>query len=193
VPGVTRLAVLIPGRLPIHQSLLMFAEEAVERRGGAVHRIWWSPPADCSLDQLTDWVREQVARTLDELGEAGASAVLIGKSLGSLAAPVAADRRLAAVWLTPVLHEDVFACSYENATAPRLLVGGTADPLWNGTVARRLTEHVCEIPDADHGMFVPGPLVESGRAHGTVGTAIERFLDDVVWPVAHRHRPLAGA
>jgi hypothetical protein len=46
-----------------------------------------------------------------------------------------------------------------------------------------LSEHVCEIPDADHGILVPGPLTESGRAHGIVGAAIERFLGDLVWPV----------
>jgi hypothetical protein len=184
---VTRPAVLIPGRLPVHQSLLTFAEEAVERRGGNVHRIWWAPPTDRRLEQLPAWVCEQVTRALDELGDAAADAVLIGKSLGSLAAPVAADRGLAAIWLTPVLHREVFVRGYETATAPRLLVGGTADPMWNGTVARRLSQHVCEIPDADHGIFVPGPLAESGRAHGTVGTAIERFLDDVVWPA----RPLS--
>lgn len=168
----------------MHQSLLAFAEEAVERRGADVHRIWWTPPTDRPLEQLPPWVCDQVARTLDDLGEAAAEAVLIGKSLGTPAAPVAADRGLAAVWLTPVLHEDVFVRGYENATAPRLLVGGTADPMWNGAVARRLSEHVCEIPDADHGIFVPGPLTESGRAHGTVGAATERFLDDVAWPGA---------
>ncbi|HEY7048105.1 MAG TPA: hypothetical protein VH373_12875 [Jatrophihabitantaceae bacterium] len=178
-----RLALLIPGRLPVHQSLLAFAEEAVERRGGEVHRIWWSPPTDRPLEQLPAWVCHQVARTLDDLRDVAADAVLIGKSLGSLAAPVAAERGLAAIWLTPVLHKDVFVRSYENATAPRLLVGGTADPMWDGAVARRLSEHVCEIRDADHGIFVPGPLAESGRAHGVVGTAIERFLDDVAWPL----------
>src|SRR5262249_18405338 len=162
----------IPGRLPIHQSLLTFAEEAVERRGGSVHRIWWTPPTDRPLEQLLAWVCEQVTRTLDDLGDAAVDAVLVGKSLGSLAAPVAAERRLAGIWLTPVLQDD-FVRGYETATAPRLFVGGTADPMWNGAVARRLSEHVCEIPDADHGIFVPGPLAESGRAHGTVGTAIE--------------------
>jgi hypothetical protein len=182
VRGVTRLAVLIPGRLPVHQSLLTFAEEAVERRGGGIHRIWWAPPTDRALEQLRTWACEQVARTLDELGDAAGDAVLIGKSLGSLAAPVAADRGLAAIWLTPVLHEDVFVHGYEAATAPRLLVGGTADPMWNGIVARRLSKYVCEVTGADHGIFVPGPLAESGRAHGTVATAIERFLDEVVWP-----------
>jgi hypothetical protein len=31
-------------------------------------------------------------------------------------------------------------------------------------------------------MFVPGPLRESAAVLGEVSTAVERFLDEVVWP-----------
>jgi hypothetical protein len=39
---------------------------------------------------------------------------------------------------------------------------------------------------ADHGMYVEGPLAGSAEVLGQVATAVERFLDDVVWPQRHR-------
>lgn len=38
-----------------------------------------------------------------------------------------------------------------------------------------------EVPDADHGMYVPGPLAGSAEVLGRVVTAIEEWLDNVVW------------
>jgi hypothetical protein len=68
--------------------------------------------------------------------------------------------------------------------APQLLVGGTADQLagWDPTLARSLSRHVHEVPDGDHALMVPGPLAESARVLGEVITAVERFLEEVVWP-----------
>ena len=63
-----------------------------------------------------------------------------------------------------------------RASEPFLLVGGTADQLWDGEVARRLTPHVLEIPDADHSMLVPGPLARSAEVLGRVCTAVEEFV-----------------
>jgi hypothetical protein len=87
-----------------------------------------------------------------------ATPLLIGKSLGSLAAPVAAGRGLPAVWLTLLLT------------------------VWDGRLARSVTPHVLEIDGADHGMFVPGRLAESAEVLGRVITAVEDFLDQQVWP-----------
>lgn len=49
----------------------------------------------------------QVAAALDETAVATGvtTPVVIGKSLGSLAAPLVADRGLAAVWFTPLLTD----------------------------------------------------------------------------------------
>lgn len=149
-------------------------------RGGRMHWMWWSPPPDRSLAELATWVCEQVSATLDGL-PGFVQPLLVGKSLGSLAAPVAAERGLPAIWLTPLLHQETVARTYQEHTAPRLLVGGTGDKMWDGAVARELSPHVCEVEGADHGMFLPGPLATSGRVFGEVGTAIETFLDQVVW------------
>ncbi|MGH3264836.1 MAG: hypothetical protein ACRDNS_22920, partial [Trebonia sp.] len=106
------------------------------------------------------------------------------KSLGTLAASVAADRALPAVWFTPLLTEPQVPEALRRATAPFLLIGGTADDWWDGDVARSVTPHVVEISGADHGLFAPGPLKESAAVLAEVSTAVERFLDQVVWPVS---------
>jgi len=49
-------------------------------------------------------------------------------------------------------------------------------------VARSVTADVVEIDGADHGLFVPGALGASAAALGQVITAVEDFLDRVVWP-----------
>ncbi|MEU6798780.1 hypothetical protein ABZ907_44395 [Nonomuraea wenchangensis] len=68
-----------------------------------------------------------------------------------------------------------------RATQPFLLVGGAADEFCDGALARDLTPHVLEVNGADHGMKVPGPLHRSAEVPGQVTTAIEAFLNGVVW------------
>jgi hypothetical protein len=69
----------------------------------------------------------------------------------------------------------------QAATAPMLLIGGTADETWDGALARKLSPHVLEVDGADHGLYVRGPLAASAAVLGLVATAVERFLDEIVW------------
>ena len=69
-----------------------------------------------------------------------------------------------------------------RATAPFLLVGGTADALWDAAAARRLSPHVLEVEGANHGMFVPGPVTNSIAVLGRVVTAMDEFFDTIGWP-----------
>jgi hypothetical protein len=180
-----RAAVMVPG---LHYSadgpLLMYAGLAVERRGGSVRRISWTVPEFAGGDDERGWVAARVSEAVDAVVAATgvAAPLVIGKSLGSLAAPVAADRGLPAVWLTPVLTDEPTAAALRRAAAPCLLIGGTADKVWDGRLARSVTPHVLEIGGADHGVFVPGRLAESAAALGLVATAVEDFLDRRVWP-----------
>jgi pimeloyl-ACP methyl ester carboxylesterase len=160
----------------------MYAGDAAERRGADVFRVWWDEP-DRPLT-LTEpergaWVVPQVAKVLASVS---GDAVLIGKSLGSYASALAADHGLPAIWLTPVLTSDWVINNLRRSTAPFLLVGGTADPLWDSALARELTPYLLEVPEADHGMYVPGRLAASAAVLGQVVTAVEDFLDEVVWP-----------
>lgn len=164
--------------------LLMYPGIAVDRRGGYTHRVSWTVPEFTDEDQARTWVTGQVSSAVDETVEASgvAAPVVIGKSLASLAAPVAAKRGLTAIWLTPVLTDEPTVAALRAATGPCLLVGGTADSLWDGTIARQITPHVVEVEGANHGMLVPGALSASAAVLGQVMTAVEEFLDRVAWP-----------
>jgi hypothetical protein len=98
------------------------------------------------ISQQLGMVTSKVDAAVEELTAAtGAAPLVIGKSLGSLAAPVAAQHGLAAVWFTPLLTEDSTGQALERTTSPFLLVGGTADPFWDGRIARSLPGAVVEI------------------------------------------------
>lgn len=176
-----RHAVIVPGGMfGPSAPLPAYAGYAAERRDAEIHRIWWDYPLDTPGDEREPWVRAHVAPVLDNVP---GTPLLVGRSLGTLSAPLAAERGLPAVWLNPLLTEKPCVDALRRATAPFLLIGGTADDeCWDGTLARELSPHVLEIEGADHTMMLPGPLSESAVVLGQVVTAIERFLDEVVWP-----------
>jgi hypothetical protein len=174
-------AVVLPGRMfgPA-APLPMYAGDVAERRGGTLHRLDWPDEPPHPFQRATEqWVCDHVTPVLDRLG---GRPLLIAKSLGTNAATVAADRSLPAVWLTPLLTMPWVAAALGRATAPFMLVGGTADEIWDGDLARRLTPHVFEVQDADHGMYVPGPLTDSIAVLGRMVVAIDEFLTAIDWP-----------
>jgi len=178
-----RAAVLAPGgNYSADGPLLKFAGIAAARRGARLRPLTW----DLNADDLHVMVAARVSEALDELDRGGTvpgtgATLIVGKSLGTAAAPVAAARGLPAVWFTPLLTEPPVAAALRRATAPCLLVGGTSDDWWDGDIARSITPNVVEVEDADHGMFVPGPLAASAVVLGEVATAVEQFLDDLGW------------
>jgi hypothetical protein len=178
-----RSAILAPGGSnSVDVPVLMFARLAVQRRGGRTHPVIWEFAEGRDFASHRQRVVSKVAEAVDELTTAtGAAPVVIGKSLGSLAAPLIADRGLSAVWFTPLLTDGPTVAALRRATGPCLLVGGTADPYWDGETARSLAADVVEIESADHAMVVPGRLAASAAALGQVITAVEDFLDHVIW------------
>lgn len=174
-------AVVVPGgKYGPAAGLLMYAGAVAERRGATVHRHSWSQrPPNPFEPEIEGWVRADVSPVLDAVG---GRPLLIAKSLGTNAATLAAERGLPAVWLTPVLTMPWVAAALSRATAPFLLVGGTADAMWDGALARRLSRYVLEIEGADHGMFLPGPLTDSIAVLDRVVVEIDGFLDAIDWP-----------
>ena len=182
-----RSAIVAPGGgYSADGPLLMYARLAVQGRGGHVQPIVWEPARGSDFSRQRRRIASQVKSAVEEVTAAtGAAPVVIGKSLGSLAAPLVADRGLAAVWFTPLLTDEPTVAALRRATAPCLLVGGTADRFWDGQVARSLPADVIEVVEvdgADHAMFVPGRLADSAAVLGRVITAVEDFLDHAVWP-----------
>jgi len=170
-------AVVIPGRLfGPGAPLLMFTGDLARARGAEVHRHEWTEKPPEGLDDYERWVRAQI------LPLPADEPLLIAKSLGTHAAALAAERDLPAVWLTPLLTHPPQVAALSRATAPFLLIGGGADPMWDGDVGRRLTPHVFEVPGADHGMYVPGPVTASIAVLAQVVDAMAEFLDEIGWP-----------
>jgi hypothetical protein len=54
--------------------------------------------------------------------------------------------------------------------------------LWDSALAHRLTPHVLEVEEADHGLYVPGPLTASIEVLSRMVVAVEEFLDAIGWP-----------
>ena len=178
----SRDAIILPGgQFGPFAPLLMFSADAAERRGARLTPVWWDAPdgpLTLTPEERGPWVLDQFHRAVPE---PPAGALMIAKSLGTYSAVVAAELGLPAVWLTPVLTSEWVVDALRRSTAPFLLVGGTADSLWDSAVARELSPYLLEVDGADHGMYVPGPLAASTDVLGRVATAVEEFLDEVVW------------
>ena len=169
-------AVLVPGRgYPPMAPLLFFTGLVRLQHGWRVVHHWWDPPAYASDEQTAAWVRDEVERALPD----SSPVLVVGKSLGTWAAPVAAERRLPAIWLTPVLVDTGTAQGIAANPAPQLLIGGSADDVWDSEVSRELTTDTCtvvEIPGVDHSITVPGDAVRGVEAHVEVVRAVDNWL-----------------
>lgn len=158
----------------------MYAAAVAERHGANVHRHSWSQePPDPFEPGIEGWVRDEITPLLDTVG---GRPMLIAKSLGTNAAALAAERSLPAVWLTPILTAPWVAAALSRATAPFMLVGGTADEMWDSESARRLSPYLLEVSGANHGMFVPGSVTNSIAVLSSVIAAIDTFFDVIAWP-----------
>lgn len=167
--------VVLPGRMfGPHVPMLWYAARAAEARGAIVRAVTWSladdqPPLDPNERDVL--LREEAGPALVDAD------LVLAKSLGCYAAALVADAAVPAVWFTPVLTDPAVVDGLRRATAPFLLVGGTADEMWDGPLARTLTPHVHEVSGGDHGLLVEGPLARSVEALAGTIEVLERFLD----------------
>jgi hypothetical protein len=148
-----RCVVLLPGRFyPTRAPALWFAREAAIARGWSALEVLGEP--GLQSDPL-GWERDSAERALAEAG--AERVVVIGKSLASLLAGLVNARGLPAAWLTPVLTETVLSEALEHASEPTLLVGGTADELWDTqAIPDNPLVEVLELEGVDHALQVPG-------------------------------------
>jgi len=178
-----RTVILLPGaRYPTRAPLLWFAREAAQQRGWSVLEI---------LDELPpgtppfEWALEAAEQAFevaagDGAGEGGGkpSVVVIGKSLASIAAGVAADAEAPAVWLTPLLGQELVVDGLARAGQPTLLVGGTADETWiPGSIPSTQAVRALELEGLDHSLQRDGDLEPAFEALRTVTAAVADFLD----------------
>ncbi len=172
---MSRTAVVLPGRRYGHaQAGLRLTELALEQAGVELVRVEWP---DSGMPEDPGETVEAVAAIVVPLLDP-APAYVVGKSLGTLAAPLAADRGISGIWLTPLLREASCADAILRNRAAQLLAGGSDDFAWDADVAGRAAEGgatVVELPRADHGFEVPGDVVASAETLVALTRAVLEF------------------
>lgn len=173
-PG--RRVVLLPGVRYFSQApLLWFAREAAQAAGWSVLELSERAPAD---EEPFDWMHDRAGRAL-EAASAEVVAV-IGKSLGTAAAPLAAERGLPAVWLTPLLIRPEVVSALASSSAPSLLVGSAADPTWaNGEQPGGGSVEILEFEGLDHSLQVEGDPLASLDVLRQITERIGGFLESI--------------
>ncbi|MDQ3553483.1 MAG: alpha/beta hydrolase [Chloroflexota bacterium] len=175
--------ILLPGaNYPTTAPALWFAREVALAAGRNALTIL------DSYDGRSDpqrWADERVQAAIEHMG-GSARPILVAKSITSLAAALAARLGLPAVWLTPLINEAGTSVSravvdgLAAASAPFLLVGGSADPSWDVAQARSFARgDVLEITDADHLLQIPGDVARSIEALRTLSAAVADFIGAV--------------
>jgi hypothetical protein len=168
-----RCAVLLPGVRYFSQApLLWFAREAAQARGWSVVEVDERAPAD---QEPFAWMREQAQRALDATD--AELTVVVGKSLGSVAAPMVSGP---AVWLTPLLVRPEIVEALASASAPALLIGSRDDPTWSdGELPENPALEVLELDGLDHALQVKGDPLASLDVLRTVTDRTGAFLERV--------------
>jgi len=154
-----------------HQELLRRTREAAQAGGWSVVEVDERAPRD---EEPFAWMRAQ-AESAMEAASGAERVVVVGKSLGSAAAPAVSGP---AVWLTPLLDQQAIADAINSATAPTLLAGSRADPTWaNGPAPGNAALEVLELDGLDHSLQVSGdPLASLGMLRD-VTARIVAFLE----------------
>jgi pimeloyl-ACP methyl ester carboxylesterase len=169
----SRCVVLLPGIRYYSQGPLLWYSREVAQAGG-----WSVVEVDERAPQGEDPMAWMRARAEEALAATDADrVVVIGKSLGSTAAPLAAERGLAAVWLTPLLDRSLVVDALAATRSPALLIGSPADPTWaDGAVPDNELLEVLELPGLDHSLQVSGDPRASLDVLGTVTGRVGDFL-----------------
>ena len=175
---------MLPGRAySCSMSLLAWTTRALQASGWTVLQAEWNVAA---VPVEPRAFIEGVAQQLDAMERQAGPVLIVAKSLGTLAAHWGAEQGYPAVWLTPVLqaaglyplpgHSDALAGRIRTYPAASLVVGGTADSLWQ--TGFRGTGKVLEIEGADHGLEL-ADWRTSIRQHEAVASAVVDFASGV--------------
>jgi hypothetical protein len=169
-------AVVLPGRRYGHdQPGLYLTELVLELAGLELVRAEW-PAGGMPTDpaEAAAAVAAIAAPLLDE-----PPAYVVAKSLGTLAAPLAAERGIPAVWLTPLLDEPICRDAILGNPARQLLVGGERDFAWDRATADEAVRRgatAVELSGADHGFHVEGDPVATASTLVLLVRALREFL-----------------
>jgi hypothetical protein len=170
-----RVATILPGSgYTAMGPLLWYARAALRDQGWTVRTLEWT--AKPTWDEARS-VYEQILEGADAPDE-DALHIVVAKSLGTLAMPLAVRLGLPGVWLTPVLTSEDAPDVRETAAEldeDHLLIGGTADHLWDGDLVDESEADVLEVENGDHSLEVPNDRAENLAILDEVIAAIEEF------------------
>lgn len=167
--------VVLPGRqYTADGPLLFFATQTALARGWDVRQVWWQAPARNSkaLDEEIAWVGVELDAAVD--GYDG-QVLVIGKSLGTLAASHAIARAYDAAWLTPLLTEPDIADALINYPARQFTVIGSSDPFLSQEVFDSLPGQRLLVP-GDHVLRVPGDPAAMVASHDKFVRSFDAWL-----------------
>jgi hypothetical protein len=177
-----RRALILPGRAYTAQGpLLWYPSRLLESRDWTVTTVDWGQAPE-SPAQARE-VYSEVLRS-DVTAHPYSSHLVIAKSLGTVALPVAVVLGVPGVWATPLLsraHGDLSvraAAGVAVGSPPALFAGGTADQLWDRSAIAR-SARVFEVEDANHSLEVPDDWRASVVVLSQYLEAVEEFVDEV--------------
>ncbi|MFA6575089.1 MAG: hypothetical protein WCS84_06680 [Nocardioides sp.] len=169
--------VVLPGRQYTPDApLLFFATQAALDRGWDVRQVWWEAPERGGDTDETAWVADQLAAAVE--GYDG-RVLVVGKSLGTLAAARAAAQGYAGAWLTPLLTDPEAAAPLTSYPAAQLVVIGSRDPYLDREVLDGLPG-TRVLVEGDHVLRVPGDPAAMVSAHARFVEAFDAWLGTLV-------------
>ena len=183
--GTSSWAIVLPGAGYTAQApMLWYARRVALEAGRGVLVI--TDVFDRDRDDPTPWVEDRGEAALRHLRAQDPHPLLIAKSFSSLASRLAAAADLPAVWFTPLIASTETAVAEQvlsglrAAREPRLLIGGSEDPTWDGRVALTLANaEVVELAGADHSLEVAADVSRSLEHLKAATDATRRFVADL--------------
>lgn len=145
-------AVVLPGSgYPALAPVLHWPARLLAGAGWRLAVVEWTPETEGGGDPV-----EFVLRALQEASGSDVPDLLLTKSLGSLAAPWAAEHDVPGVWLTPLLGEPSVLAALRTMDERSIAVGGAADRHWRAGSLAGAEIEVLEVPGAGHSLELPG-------------------------------------
>jgi len=163
------VAVLLPGTgYTVQGPLLAFAAQVLGDRGWHVERVSWTVDAAAEHDPEA-FVEQAVEAAFARAGSAaGGRRLVVAKSFGCSALPWALGAGVAGAWFTPVTTHVPVRAALAAAGPEHWAVGGSGDPLWQVDGLTTAGAELVTVPDADHGLRVPGDWRAGVAAHRSV-------------------------
>jgi hypothetical protein len=144
-------AVVLPGSgYPALAPMLHWPARLLAGAGWRLKVVEWSPETEGGGDPVA-FVQQALQEAAgDELPD-----LLLTKSLGTLAAPWAAEQDVPGVWLTPLLGEAPVLAALRSMDERSIAVGGSADRHWQAGRLDDADIEVLEVPGAGHSLELP--------------------------------------